>query len=378
MNLQKNPRSVFPVNSIYLGNAAAGIMSKAVLNAVVAHLRRECEIGAGEALAEISDQRKEAYEHAAKLLNAHDDEIAFTDSGNAALASLLLTAQLQPGDHVLVDNNIWGGAIAMLSTLDGIVIDVLPSTKYGNVDIKQVRKTLHPRTKIVLITWCGATCGIMNPVHEIGTIVSDAGIPYIVDACQVVGQRKVDVQEIKCSALFASGRKWLRGPRGTALLYASRDYLAMTSPILLDQFGYQRHDARRYEKGEFNVSGQVGLAVAIKETLSHDLNASARHIQFLAQRLRVGIRAIDGIELLDDVEDAGPIVGFYSLTVSSVDMVHALKNAGVTVNLVSMSYAPVSPAADAVTAVVRAAPQIYNEKEEIDTVLEIIRRVLSR
>ncbi|MGN7998932.1 aminotransferase class V-fold PLP-dependent enzyme [Sphingomonas sp. 22176] len=230
-------QSLQPKASLYFANAAAGVMLPDVVEATVRHLRREAEIGAVPAAAEASDVIAAGYAAAADLIGAEIDEVAFVGSGNRALAALIQSAALQPGDHVLVDRTCWGGTLHMLSSYPGVIVDVMPVDQHGRVDVDAAKARAHPATRLVVLTWCPATCAIFKPAEAVGVLAEELGAFYIVDACQVAGQRPIDVRDLRCHGLAASGRKWLRGPRGTALLYASREYLTATRAFMADQFG---------------------------------------------------------------------------------------------------------------------------------------------
>ncbi|MBB2201880.1 aminotransferase class V-fold PLP-dependent enzyme [Gluconacetobacter tumulisoli] len=253
---------------VYLANAACGLASAPVLDAVMGHLRHEAERGAPWAAAAGRDRLDAGYADAARLIGARPDEIAFVESGNGALRALLLSVGLRDGERMLVDRACWGGTLAMLRGLDGVSVDVMATNAEGAPDITATRTMVRAGTRLVLTTWCPAVSGAVNPVEAIGSLAAEIGAVHLVDACQALGQIPVDVGTLRCDGLVASGRKWLRGPRGTALLYASRRFLARSRAVMADQFGAGREDARRYEGGEAFVAGRLGLATAIEGALA--------------------------------------------------------------------------------------------------------------
>jgi len=364
-----------PQASFYFANAAAGVMLPDVFEATIGHLRREAAIGAVPAAAEASDLLATGYAAAAQLIAADVAEVAFVESGNRALAALIQSAALKPGDHVLVDRTCWGGTLQMLSSYPDIIIDVMPVDQHGRVDVDAAREQAHPATKLIVLTWCPATCGFFNPAEAVGLVAEDIGAFYIVDACQVAGQRSINVSDLRCHGLAASGRKWLRGPRGTALLYASRAYLAATRPFMPDQFGQGRTDARRYETGESNVAGRIGLSVALHAALTLGVDVIARRLTETANVLRHRIRALPGAAI---VEQGPDLAGF--VTVAGLDVartVAELAREGISVSSPTRAYAPLDMDARGLAGVIRIAPHLFSTAAEIDGLIAVLERMVT-
>lgn len=354
--------------SLYFANAAAGLMLPEVVDAVTNHLRREAEIGGPAAATEAGETLAQGYHAAARLIGAEVEEVAFVESGNRALAALIQSAALEPGDHVLVDRTCWGGTLNMLSSYPDIVIDVMPVDRYGLADVDGARGSAHPATKLVILTWCPATCAILNPAVETGALAAELGAFYIVDACQVLGQQPVDVTALRCHGLAASGRKWLRGPRGTALLYASRDYLATTLPFMPTQFGGGRSDARRYETGEAYFAGRVGLSLALHHALTIDTDLLAT----TAQLIRARASAVPGISVIEQGQD---LASFVTLNVAgkTADEVGAqLSASGIAVTTPGRGYTPLDMDARGLTHVVRIAPHLFTTPADVDALMRAL------
>jgi cysteine desulfurase/selenocysteine lyase len=371
--------------TIYLNTAAAGLMPPPVFDAVVGHLRREVERGALDAAAEAVPRLEATYAAAARLLGADPDEIALVESGNRGLAALIGAVALAPGDRVLVAPVEWGGSLAMLSSLPGVSVEPLPTDEDGALDLDAARRIADGRVRLVLLTLCPATGGLINPGEAVGAFAREIAATYLVDACQAVGQLPVDVRDLGCDGLAASGRKWLRGPRGTGLLYASRDFLRRTSPLLPDQFAAPlvdgawrpRADARRFEGGEAYVAGRLGLGAAIEGTLAVGVERLRERVGALATRLRAGLASMPGVQVHDRV---GPplsgIVAFTAEQVAPSALRDGLAARGVTVGVRGALYAPFDMLPRRLPEVVRASPSADVTEGEIDRAVEAVADIL--
>jgi len=369
-----------PSSRAYLNSASAGLPAAPVLDAVLAYLRREAELGALDAAAEAAPRLEAAYDNAARLLGARPDEIAFVESGNRGLQALLASVPLVPGDRVLVARAEWGGSLAMLASLDGVSVEPMPTDSRGVLDLEATRAMADGRVRLILLTWCPATNGLVNPAAEIGALAAELGAIFILDACQAVGQLPVDVGVLGCHGLVASGRKWLRGPRGTALLYASRSFLTRTRPAMPDQFGANwsagrwqaRADARRFETGEAFMAGRLGLGVAIEGALAIGMDRLQARIATLAGHLREGLAALPGVTVYDTGPALSGIVTFGVAGVSAAAARDRLAAQGISVSVREARYAPFDMAARGLAEVVRAAPHVFNDEAEIDATIAAV------
>ena len=191
----------------------------------------------------------------------------------------------------------------------------------------------------------------------------------------------VDVGALGCDMLSATGRKFLRGPRGTGFLYVRRELLGTLEPPLIDHFGapwvapdaYRlRDDARRFETWENNYAARLGLGVAIDYALALGLEAIEGRCRELAGLLRDGLRAIPGVTLHDLGPDPAAIVSF-SVAGTEADAVKArCAAAGINVSTSRPSSTLLDATARGLPTVVRASPHYFNNDAEIGRTLEVI------
>lgn len=167
---------------------------------------------------------------------------------------------------------------------------------------------MDEKVKLIALTHVPTQGGLINPIVAAGKIAKKHGVPYLVDTTQSVGQMPIDVQEIGCDFLCATGRKYLRGPRGTGFLYARKSIISQYEPPFVDLHAAQwiadndyqlRTDARRFETWEQNVAGKIGLAVAIHYALELGISVTWQRIQILAAQLRERLKTIKGVTLQD-------------------------------------------------------------------------------
>jgi len=243
------------------------------------------------------------------------------------------------------------------------------------------------RVKLIAITHVPTNGGLVNPAAEIGAVARDAGIPYLLDACQSVGQLPVDVEEIGCDVLSATGRKYLRGPRGTGFLYVSSSLLDRLEPPFLDMRAadwvepdrYElRPDAIRFEEWEQAYAAKAGLATAIDYALGWGLNSIWQRVAALGESLRARLGDIEGVT----VRDLGAVrCGIVTFTVDGVganELKERLARERINVTASPRSSTLLDSKARALPDLVRASVHYYNTDEELNRLVETVSRAAPR
>lgn len=282
-------------HGVHFNNAGAALMPTPVLDAVRDHLELEARVGGYEAARRNASAIEAFYAEVAALLNAHPSEVAFAESATRAWDMVFFGLGLQRGDRVLTHAAEYvSNALAMLHLERrlGLAIDIAPSDADGAIDLEAAAGLVTPRTRLLALTHVPTQGGLVNPAAAAGAFARAHGLFYLLDACQSAGQIDLDVKEIGCDALSATGRKYLRGPRGTGFLYVRSGALDRIEPPMIDLVsatwtapgGYAlAPGARRFESFERNVAGQVGLGVAIALARGLGLpaiEARVRHLGF--------------------------------------------------------------------------------------------------
>jgi cysteine desulfurase / selenocysteine lyase len=372
---------------VHLNNAGAGLMPSPVLEAMIDYLRRESDIGGYEAAFEGSARLDAVYDSVARLIGASRDEIALTENATVAWQMAFYSLQLKAGDRILTARAEYAAnyvAFLQIAKRTGAVIEIIPDDADGVLDPVALERMIDDRVRLIAVTWVPTNGGLVNPAAEIGQIARARGIPYLLDACQAVGQMPVDVQAIGCDMLSATGRKFLRGPRGTGFLYVRRDLICQLEPPMIDHFAapwvdpdrYElRTDARRFETWENNYAARLGLGVAVDYALEIGLAEIKKRCLTLATELRTSLARIPGVA----VHDLGPrpaaIVSF-SLDNHDAGVVNRhLFNAGINVSHSRPSNTLLDSLARGLPTLLRASPHYYNTVEEIEVLVTAIRAI---
>jgi cysteine desulfurase / selenocysteine lyase len=372
----------------YLHNAGAGLMPVAVLEAQKRHLDLEAEIGGYAAADREAERLDGVYGSVSRLLNAAPDEIALTENATVAWQMAFYGLPFAPGDRILTAEAEYAAnyvAFLQVARRTGAVIDVVPSDPTGELDVAALERMIDERVKLIAITWVPTNGGLTNPAAAVGRIARAHHIPYLLDACQAVGQMPVDVEELGCDMLSATGRKFLRGPRGTGFLYVRRAMLERIEPPMIDHFAapwvardrYElRADARRFETWENNYAARMGLGVAVDYALSLGLDEIAARNRALAGRLRTGLGALDGVTVRDLGRHPSAIVSFTLAGHDAAAVVRRAEAAGITIGASHPSSTRLDAEARALPPVVRASPHYYNTEAEVDRLIAFCGEVM--
>ncbi len=362
-------------------------MPAPVLDAMTEYLRREARIGGYEAAAETAQRLDHVYDDVARLIGARVDEIALMENATVAWQMAFYAINFAPGDRILTARAEYAAnyvAFLQVAKRTGAVIEVIPDNAEGVLDHAALDRMLEKPARLVAITWAPTNGGLLNPAAAIGRITRDRGALYLLDACQAVGQMPVDVTELGCDMLSATGRKFLRGPRGTGFLYVRHELIERLEPPLIDHFAapwvaanrYElRGDARRFETWENNYAARLGLGVAVDYALAIGLEAIAERCRFLAGLLRAELAEIPGVTLRDLGSDLSAIVSFTVDGVEACSVKKLLAEARVNVSTSHPSSTLLDATARGLPVVVRASPHYYNDEHELDRLAGVVRRL---
>ena len=298
-------------NMIHFNNAGASLMPRPVYEALTEHLALEAEIGGYEAEAAAAEGLAAFYTEFAALLNADPSEIAYVENATRAWDMAFYGLPLQEGDRILTHASEYVSnylAFLQLAERRGVEIDLVPSDTTGQIDVTAFEGLITPRTKVIAITHVPTQGGLVNPAEEVGRIAKQHGLLYVLDACQSVGQIDLDVQKLGCDVLSGTGRKYLRGPRGTGFLYIRKELAEQTDPPFIDlraatwsrDNGYDwAPGAKRFENWERYMAGQIGLGVAVRYARNIGLPAIEARVVEVSTALRAALSDVPGVTVQD-------------------------------------------------------------------------------
>lgn len=371
----------------YLHSAGASLMPVPVVAAMLRHIELEAEIG-GYAAADRETARLDAvYGSVARLINATPTEIALTENATVAWQMAFYALRFRPGDRILTAEAEYAAnyvAFLQVAKRTGALIDVVPSDASGQLDVDALAAMVDERVKLIAITWIPTNGGLVNPAAAVGRVAKAHGIPYLLDACQAVGQMPVDVEQLGCDMLSATGRKFLRGPRGTGFLYVRRALLEQLEPPMIDHFAAPwvardryalRDDARRFETWENNYAARLGLGVAVDYALAVGLDAIEARCRLLADRLRLGLAEISSVTLRDRGPASSAIVSFTMGDHAADAVVASAATAGITIGTSTPASTRIDAEIRGLPPLVRASPHYFNSEADVDRLIGLCARL---
>ncbi len=393
MPIQRSPIDVARVRAdtpsvtslIHFNNAGASLSPEPVMRVLLDHLMMEQQIGGYEAARNAEHALADFYDAFAELLNAHPEEIAYVENATRAWDMAFYAIPFKAGDRILTAEAEYASnyiAFLQMQKRVGVEITVIPSNAHGEIDLDALERELRAgRVRLVALTHIPTQGGLVNPAAEVGRLAKQHGALYLLDACQSVGQMPVDVEAIGCDLLSGTGRKFLRGPRGTGFLYVRKSILDRLEPPFLDlhaaevrpEGGYRMlPDARRFENWESYVAGRIALGAAARYALALGLDAIEARVVELADNLRRRLAADPRIAITDLGRRRSGIVTFTKADETPGAMMERLARARINVSVSRARYASLDLGKRGLDAVLRASVHYFNCEEEFDRFAEVL------
>ncbi|GAA4383339.1 aminotransferase class V-fold PLP-dependent enzyme [Tsukamurella soli] len=367
----------------FFDSAGSSLPPAPVLDTVIGHLRREAEVGGYRAAAERAADLAAVKDAIGALIGAPAGTIALSDSATRAWCDFFYAVPLRAGQRIVVTGvDYASNAIAALqrARAAGAEVVVLPSDADGRVDLDALDAVLDERVALVSLVHVPTNSGLVAPVREIADRAHAVGAPVLLDACQSVGQVTVDARELGVDALTATGRKWLRGPRGTGFLYVRPELIERIEPRSLDLHSAQwvaegeycvASDAARFETWEADVAARLGLGAAVRYLLELGPDHVFAAITRRAAGIRERLAALPAVTVRDPV--GGALGGIVSFTVDGVDpdrVQAALFDRGVVVSVTRRGSTLRDMTARGLTAAVRASAHAFVSDVDVDRLVD--------
>ncbi|MBN9669938.1 aminotransferase class V-fold PLP-dependent enzyme [Roseibium aggregatum] len=371
---------------IHFNNAGTGLALSPVVNAVKQHLDLEAQLGGYEAAAAAQAGMDTFYTSLAALIGSKPHEIAYIENATRAWDMAFYGIDFKTGDRIVTGRSEYVSnyvAFLQMKRRKGVEIDIVEDDETGQIDLKALRAAIGPRTRLVALTHIPTFSGLINPAEEVGEIARSANVLYLLDACQSAGHVPLNVKEIGCHMLSGTGRKYLRGPRGTGFLYVSDSVLDQLEPPFIDLQSANWIDetsyelvphARRFETWERYVAGQIGLGVAASYAIGFGIERLSNRICALGAQLRSELSGLADVTLHDKGARKGGIVTFTKEGETPAEIKERLSNAHINVSVSRASSARIDLPERGLEAVVRASLHAFNTEDEIDRFVKALGR----
>lgn len=385
-------RTVYDRPLVYLDNAATTQKPRQVVEAITDeyyNVNANVHRGVHYLSQQATDLHEEAREKVRRFINARStSEVIFTRGTTESLnlvASSFCEGFMQEGDEVIVSvmehhSNIvpW----QLQAAKRGISIRVIPMTDEGELLLDEYEKLFTERTKIVSVTHVSNVLGTVNPVEEIIRIAHEHGVPVMVDGAQSAPHFAVDVQAMDCDFFAFSGHK-MYGPTGVGVLYGKEDWLDRLPPYqgggeMIESVSFERTVFERlpfkFEAGTPDYVATHGLAKAIDYITALGLDNISRHEQELTQYAMQQFSTVDNIRIFGTAPRKDAVVSFLVGDIHHLDMGTLLDRLGIAVRTGHHCAQPLMLRLG-IQGTVRASFALYNTKDEIDALVEGVKRV---
>jgi selenocysteine lyase/cysteine desulfurase len=387
MNVQKF-RDDLPAigDKLFFNSAGSSLMPNSVVDRMNSYIREEQLYGGYSIGQKYEAELSEFYTEAALLINCDANNIAFETSATDAYMKALSSFNFSVGDTILTSENDYiSNQLAFISLHERYQIKIIRArnNEFGDLDLIDFEDQIKKHSPVLVsITHIPSSSGLIQPVEEVGELCKKYDIWYLLDACQSVGHIKVDVKKIGCDFLSATGRKFLRGPRGTGFLFVSDEALASNlKPLFLDMRGAQWtsidnytliNSAKRFEHWEFGYALQLGLKEAIRYANEvGSSNIENYNIQ-LSTKLRNGLKTISGLNVMDIGSKLGSIITINSEKETLYNIEQKLKSNNVFYSVGYKGNALIDFTNKGIDWVVRFSPHYFNTEEEVEQLLDLL------
>ena len=378
---------------VYMDNAATSQKPQVVIDTLVRYYSSEnsnVHRGVHTLSQRATDEYEGARNRVKQFINAAEDhEIIYVRGATEAINLVADTYGRQnigPDDEIIISNMEHHSNIVPWQVLcqeRGAHLRVVPISDSGELLMEEYEKLLNPRTKLVSVVHQSNALGTVTPIEQIVAMAHSRGVPVLVDAAQSVAHISIDVQKLDCDFLVFSGHK-LYGPTGIGVLYGKADLLESLPPYqtggeMIRSVTYEQTLynvlPHRLEAGTPNIAGAIGLGAAIDYVNAIGMDRISNYEQELLKYGTESLNQIDSLRIIGTAPNKGAILSFVLGEVHPHDIGTILDSQGIAVRTGHHCAQPVMERF-MIPATARASLSFYNTKEEIDTLVKGIDRVL--
>jgi cysteine desulfurase/selenocysteine lyase len=379
---------------VYLDNGATTQKPLCVLDAMreeYLNVNANVHRGVHYLSQQATDLHEQARETVRQFINAGStSEIIFTRGTTESInlvASSFVEAYMKAGDEVLVTAMEHHSNIVpwqLQSKKSGIIVKVIPMSDDGVLDISAMESLITDRTKLISVTHISNVLGTINPIREIVAIAHKHGVPCMVDGAQSAPHIKIDVQELDCDFFAFSGHK-MYGPTGIGVLYGKEKFLEEMPPYqgggeMIGTVSFENTTFAdlpfKFEAGTPDYVATHGLATAINFMEEIGLANIEAHERELTSYALEQMQAIPGMRIFGpaDAAQRDAVISFLVGDIHHLDMGTLLDRLGIAVRTGHHCAEPLMHRLG-INGTVRASFALYNTKEEIDILVNGIKRV---
>ncbi|MCK6617298.1 MAG: aminotransferase class V-fold PLP-dependent enzyme [Cyclobacteriaceae bacterium] len=365
-------------DKVFFNTGTVGAMPKVVVQKVAEHFEKlatdvadwdyKVDIGWISGYYPMPDLRKKI----AQLINADAPSIALTDNVTSAMSYIAMGLELNPGDEVLTSNQEHGGGRSswiVREKREGIKYRemVLPKPIKNNDEVLSIiRKAIAPETKVLMLSHMITGSGAILPVKEICAEAKAKGIITVLDGAQTIGQIKIDVADIGCDAYVGCFHKWIGAPPGTGFMWVRPELLkTLWTTVSSYQWNNRNDEGFRFtQRGTGNYSVMIGMDAALDFHNEIGPQRVYDRIKFLGNYLREGLRRIPKVKIFSPADEA---------MCAGITVYNVAGLTGAKLQDEFWNRARMRPRSQGDEFGVRHCTHIYNNEQELDKALEIVK-----
>lgn len=378
-DLIKEARTQTPTatSGTHLAAAGSSLPSSRTLEAVRSYIDLEASIGGYDAADAVMDLVQTTRVQLETLINAPSGSVALTSSDTVGFAKsmwgLALGGQFPKNSAFLVDHYLYAShkyVICEVAKFCEANVLISP-TRQLEADWVQSQLS-RGNVRAVLCTHVASHRGYVTPLSSIGQLCRESESLHIVDGCQSFGQIPIDVEASSIDIFTATGRKWLRAPRGTGFVFARPDLISLMRPPYQEgRLELAPENPQRLENFEVSWAARVGMHFALNDLHTYTQERVSRQIIAMTDYLQHRLRELKNLDVQEapDQPKCG-ITTFLHSSVGSEELKAQAAAIGVRFTVAPPDSAPLD--SDVLRAPVRVSPHIYNNTDDIDALIEFI------